>query len=94
MKTPTALFCLLAAFSTLARAEMATELPAIEVKPKPSDEVVKVSFKFRNKVGVDIAIEALRDAWTQRKATMDELWEAAEWCRMTHVMRPYLESVV
>ena len=50
-------------------------------------------FKFRNKVGVDIAIEALRDAWTQRKATMDELWEAAEWCRMTHVMRPYLESV-
>jgi predicted transcriptional regulator of viral defense system len=51
-------------------------------------------FKFRNKVGVDIAIEALRDAWTQRKATMDELWEAAEWCRMTHVMRPYLESVV
>lgn len=51
-------------------------------------------FKFRNKVGVDIAIEALRDAWTQRKTTMDELWQAAEWCRMTHVMRPYLESVV
>jgi predicted transcriptional regulator of viral defense system len=51
-------------------------------------------FKFRNKIGVDIAIEALRDAWIQRKATMDGLWEAAEWCRMTRVMRPYLESLV
>jgi predicted transcriptional regulator of viral defense system len=51
-------------------------------------------FKFRNKIGVDIAIEALRDAWIKRKATMDGLWEAAEWCRMTRVMRPYLESLV
>ena len=51
-------------------------------------------FKFRNKVGMDVALEALRETWTQRKATMDELWEAAKVCRVTNVMRPYLEAVI
>jgi predicted transcriptional regulator of viral defense system len=50
-------------------------------------------FKYRNKVGLDVAIEALRDCLRQRKATLDELWEATKACRMTNVMRPYLESV-
>jgi predicted transcriptional regulator of viral defense system len=51
-------------------------------------------FKFRNKIGLDIALEALRDSWQQRKVTMDELWQAAQHCRVANVMRPYLESVV
>jgi predicted transcriptional regulator of viral defense system len=51
-------------------------------------------FKYRNKVGVDVALEALRDCLRQRKATSDELWEAAKICRMANVMRPYLEAVV
>lgn len=51
-------------------------------------------FKFRNKIGLDIALEALRDAWHQKKVTMDELWQAAEHCRVANVMRPYLESLV
>ena len=51
-------------------------------------------FKFRNAVGVDVAIEALRDCWRKRKATMDELWAAARVCRMANVMRPYIESLV
>lgn len=51
-------------------------------------------FKFRNKIGLDIAIEALRDCWKQRKATMDEIWAAAKVCRITTIMRPYLESLV
>lgn len=51
-------------------------------------------FKFRNKIGLDIALEALRDAWHQKKVTMDELWQAAEHCRVASVMRPYLESLV
>jgi predicted transcriptional regulator of viral defense system len=51
-------------------------------------------FKFRNKIGLDVALEALRDAWSQKRVTMDELWESAETCRMTNVMRPYLESLV
>lgn len=50
-------------------------------------------FKYRNKIGLDVAVEALRDCWTQKKATMDELWEAAKVCRMSNVMRPYMESL-
>ncbi len=50
-------------------------------------------FKFRNKIGTNVAIEALRDCYRQKKASMDELWNAAEVCRVTNVMRPYLESL-
>jgi len=50
-------------------------------------------FKFRNKIGLDIALEALRDAWRQKRVTMDELWESAQLCRVANVMRPYLESL-
>jgi predicted transcriptional regulator of viral defense system len=51
-------------------------------------------FKFRNTVGLDVALEALRDYRRLKKGTMDELWAAAKFCRMTNVMRPYLEAVV
>lgn len=50
-------------------------------------------FKFRNKIGLDVALEALRDGWTQRKVTADELWHYATIDRVSNVMRPYLESV-
>lgn len=50
-------------------------------------------FKFRNKIGLDVALEALREAWNGKRATMDELWRYAEICRVANVMRPYLEAV-
>ena len=50
-------------------------------------------FKFRNKVGLDVALEALRDAWRKRKVTMVELDRFAATNRMTNVMRPYLEML-
>lgn len=50
-------------------------------------------FKYRYKIGLDVAIEALRDCRQQKKATNDEIWEAAKVCRMSNVIRPYLESV-
>jgi len=50
-------------------------------------------FKYRNKIGLDVALEALRDCYRQRKATMDELWKAAKVCRVARVMQPYLESI-
>ena len=51
-------------------------------------------FKFRNKIGLEVAIEALRDCLRQKKANRDELWDAAKVCRMTNVMQPYLEATV
>jgi predicted transcriptional regulator of viral defense system len=50
-------------------------------------------FKYRNKIGLDVALEALRDCWRQRRATIDQLMDAAEVCRVAKVMRPYLESL-
>lgn len=50
-------------------------------------------FKYRNKIGLDVALEALRDGWAQRKLSMDALWHHAEIDRVANVMRPYLESV-
>ena len=51
-------------------------------------------FRYRNKIGIDVAIEALRDAWRQRKVTADELTRFAAICRVTNVMRPYVESIL
>ena len=66
----------------------------VTVKIYSPAKTVADCFKFRNKVGLDISLEALRETWRSRKATMDELWEAAKVCRMANVMRPYLESVI
>jgi predicted transcriptional regulator of viral defense system len=51
-------------------------------------------FKYRNKVGLDVALEALREAWKERKFTMPALDRAAKACRVERVMRPYVEAVV
>jgi len=50
-------------------------------------------FKFRNKIGIDVALEALKDAWRCRKVTMDELTHFARINRVERVMQPYLEAV-
>lgn len=50
-------------------------------------------FKFRNKVGLDVALEALKEAWRARKLTMDELSHFARINRVERVMQPYLEAV-
>jgi len=65
----------------------------VAVKVYSPAKTVADCFKFRYKIGVDVALEALRDCWKQRRATMDELYEAARVCRVAKVMRPYLESV-
>jgi predicted transcriptional regulator of viral defense system len=50
-------------------------------------------FKFRNKIGLDVALEALRDCLREGKCSHDELWRYAKICRQTNVMKPYLESI-
>lgn len=50
-------------------------------------------FKFRNKIGLEVALEALRETWREKRVTMDELMKYARICRVANVMRPYLESL-
>ena len=51
-------------------------------------------FKFRNRLGVDVAVEALRDCVEQRRCTVDELSMYARICRVSRVMRPYMEASI
>lgn len=65
----------------------------VEVPVFNAAKTVADCFKYRNKIGLDVALEALRDGWNQRKLTMDALWHYATINRVAKVMRPYLESV-
>ena len=50
-------------------------------------------FKFRNQIGADVALEALKDALTLQKATVADIWRFSEIERVTNVVRPYLEAL-
>ncbi len=69
------------------------EIDGVPVPVFNAAKTVADCFKFRNKIGLDVALEALRDGWEQRKLTMDALWHYAVVNRVANVMRPYLESV-
>jgi predicted transcriptional regulator of viral defense system len=69
------------------------DIDGVAVPVFNSNKTVADCFKYRNKIGLDMALEALRDGWAQRKLTMDALWHYAAVNRVANVMRPYLESV-
>jgi predicted transcriptional regulator of viral defense system len=50
-------------------------------------------FKFRNQIGLEVALEALREYWQSRTGSIDEVWHYAGICRVQNVMRPYLEAL-
>ncbi len=67
---------------------------SVEVKVYGAAKTVADCFKYRHKVGLDVAIEALRDVVRQRRVTVDALWQYAEVCRVQTVMQPYLEAML
>lgn len=69
------------------------KLEGVAVRVFGPAKTVADCFKYRNKIGLDVALEALRDCYRQRKATMDELFMAAKVCRVARVIQPYLESL-
>jgi predicted transcriptional regulator of viral defense system len=58
------------------------------------EKTVADCFKFRNKVGLDVALEALKFYRERRKLRVDKLLKYAQVCRVENVMRPYLEAVL
>lgn len=69
------------------------EVDGVQVAVFNAAKTITDCFKFRNKIGLDVALEALRDGWRQRKCTMDQLWKYAAVNRVANVMRPYLEGL-
>jgi predicted transcriptional regulator of viral defense system len=69
-------------------------IEGVKVRVYKPAKTVADCFKYRNKIGLDVAIEALRDCWRKKAATSDEIWHYAKVCRVSRVIRPYLESLV
>jgi len=71
-----------------------SEIEGVRVRVTSAAKTVADCFKYRHKIRIDVAIEALRDSIRTRKTTIDEIHRYAKVCRVTNVMRPYLESAV
>jgi predicted transcriptional regulator of viral defense system len=69
------------------------ETEGVTVRVTTPAKTVADCFKFRNKIGLDVALEALRESWRMRKVSMADLDRSAKIDRVTHVMRPYLEML-
>jgi len=69
-------------------------IEGVSIKVFNPAKTVVDCFKYRSKVGLDVALDALREGWSARKFTMDELQTYAKICRVQKVMQPYLESLV
>ena len=68
-------------------------IDGVQVRIFASAKTVADSFKYRNKIGIDVAIEALKDCVQRRRCPADELVRYARICRVWNVMRPYMEAV-
>lgn len=69
------------------------EVDGVPVRITGIAKTVADCFKYRNKIGLDVALEALRDAWREKRVSSDDLWRYAKVCRVANVMRPYLDSL-
>jgi len=70
------------------------ERDGVEIRVYSPAKTLADCFRFRNKIGIDVAVEALKTANEERKTTPAEIMRAAEVCGVAEVMRPYLEAVI
>ncbi len=70
------------------------EIDGLKVKVYSAAKTVADCFKFRNKIGLDVALEALREGVRLKLFTIADLDAAAEACRVSNVMRPYMETIL
>lgn len=70
------------------------EIEGVMLKVYSLARTVVDLFRYRNKIGIDVALEALKEGWQERRFTLKEINHIAAHCRMAHVMKPYLESLI
>jgi predicted transcriptional regulator of viral defense system len=68
-------------------------IEGVPVKVTSPARTVADCFKYRNKIGLDVALEALQECRRNRRCGIDDLWRYAKVCRVANVMRPYLEAM-
>ena len=69
------------------------EIDGVKVPVFNAAKTVADCFKFRNKIGMDVALEALREGYRLKLFTVSELMDAAAICRITKIITPYVESL-
>ena len=70
------------------------QVEGVDVRVYSAAKTVADCFKFRNKIGLDVALEAMWDGWRSRKYTMDEVVRFGRICRVERVMEPYLQAMI
>ena len=71
----------------------AVQIDGVSVKMTNPARTVIDCFRFRNKIGLDVAMEALEESARKKLFTADEIVPMAQQCRIYRVMKPYLEAV-
>ena len=69
------------------------QVEGVPVRVYSAAKTVADCFKFRNKIGLDVSIEALKDSLRQKKTTINEIYRYAKICRVSNVIRPYMEAL-
>ncbi len=69
------------------------QIEGVSVQVYSAAKTVADCFKFRNKIGLDVAIEAMKDSLRQRKTNVNEIYRYAKVCRVGNVIRPYMEML-
>lgn len=67
------------------------KVDGVQVRVYSPAKTVADCFKYRNKIGLDVALEALKECRKAQRCSMDDLWHFAKICRVANTMRPYLE---
>ena len=69
------------------------KIEGVTIRVYSAAKTVADCFKFRHKIGLDVAIEALKDCVRQKKASVNEIYRYAKVCRVSNVIRPYMEAL-
>lgn len=72
---------------------ISTQIDGVPVLVTDIERTIVDCFKFRNQIGIDVAIEALAEAKRANRLNQERLWECAKRYRMTNVMMPYMEAL-
>ena len=68
-------------------------IEGVTVRVFSAAKTVADCFRYRNKIGLDVAVEALRDYRRLHRGGMDDVWRSAKACRVSRVMFPYVEAL-
>lgn len=68
-------------------------LDGVDIKVYSLAKTVADCFKYRHKIGLDVALEALRESRKSGRCTIDDIWRYAKVCRVSNVMMPYMEAM-